>query len=281
MDLVAFAIRLNRYKVWIAVCGVAAALLGAAIAYTTPRSYYSQAIITPKQSGPNKAGSLLAGLGGLEGIVASSIGGGNGNLDHLEIMVRSRAMAESVIVRNGLLPALYPDKWDAQASKWKDPSKAPEIRKASEFLSEKLLSVGVDAKKNLLTMGVFSHDSLLARRIVEYYLKALSDKIRENVQSDADSNQSFLQKQLLTLNDPLLREKIQSLISGEIEKAMLVSSKSFDILESPDTPMKPSKPNRALIVGMSGAAGLFLSLLFFVALIAFRDARRASNAEGD
>jgi hypothetical protein len=63
------------------------------------------------------------------------------------------------------------------------------------------------------------------------YIEYLNEYIKSNVQSNARENVSYLEKQLVSISDPLLREKIQGLIANEIEKEMVVSKEAFKIVD--------------------------------------------------
>jgi hypothetical protein len=82
-----------------------------------------------------------------------------------------------------------------------------------------------------MKLEVRSIDSTLSKTLARHYISFLDEDIRTSVQDDAKENVDFLQKQLITISDPLLREKIQSLIADEIEKTMLVSKEAFKVVD--------------------------------------------------
>jgi hypothetical protein len=64
------------------------------------------------------------------------------------------------------------------------------------------------------------------------HIKVIDAEIKASVRNDAKENVAFLEKQLITISDPLLREKLQALIADEIEKTMVVSKEAFRIVDS-------------------------------------------------
>jgi hypothetical protein len=54
-----------------------------------------------------------------------------------------------------------------------------------------------------------------------------------STQAEAGANATYLDSQLVTIADPLVREKVQGLLANEIEKAMLVSKEAFRVADPP------------------------------------------------
>ena len=128
---------------------------------------------------------------------------------------------------------------------------------AAEMLRSSNLKVKIDQKKNIIFVGIEYHDGLMASRLVGAYLEALREKIQQDVRAEADSNRRYLESLLPTLLDPQMRDKVQNMIGIEIEKATLVSSRSFDLLEAAIPPKKRIKPKRRKMV----ITGFFLGCI--------------------
>jgi uncharacterized protein involved in exopolysaccharide biosynthesis len=260
LDVVELAREVWSRRLWILAGTMATTILGLVYAYTTPSVYRADAIIAPKES-KGSGGNIpfLPGIGSLGGLVMQ-MGASNTNVDRLDLMIRSRDLARLVIEENHLLPELFPKSWDAAKKEWKAGSHAPSMRDGMELLRSSMLNVVVQPKKSIITVSIASGDSTFSARLVRLYLIALNKKIQSEVRQDADSNRQYLENQLSFTSDPLLREKIQGLIGMEIERAMLVSSKSFDILENPIVPNIRERPKRRRILIVSVFAGMILSL---------------------
>ena len=254
VNLFAVALLLWSRKGIIAAGTVLVTCIGVGYALVAKSMYYSESIIALKETQQgNSSASLLGQLGGFGGFVSGQIGLGNTSLDRLEIVVRSRELAEEVVRRNDLLRRLFPKG---------DPKGKPiEVRDAVEMIRETMLSVSADGKKKILVMGVTAADSTLAYQMVSYYLRALTEKIQRDVKADADSNRAFLERQLGATFDPAFKEKISGLMAVELEKSMLVSSKSFDVLEKPVVAKYRARPKRRVIVMFSLAFGFLVSAL--------------------
>jgi hypothetical protein len=85
--------------------------------------------------------------------------------------------------------------------------------------------------------------------------------IRESVQEDAAFSTAWLQRQMMGASDPEIRLKLMQLMGQEYEKAVLVSSRAFDLIEGPWMPRAPIWPNKRQVVGIAFLVGFFLGIL--------------------
>lgn len=253
---------------------LAATVLGGVYAFTASPIYHSEAILAPKPTpGASVGAGLLSQFGGMGGLVASQLGMGNTSFDNLEIVATSDEFIKKIIAKYGLAPYLFPKDWDGTRSAWKE-GKVPTLGEAAAKLRSQL-TVEFSTRKKILFIGLNFPDSVMVQKVVEYFLVELDDQIKQDVRADADSNRNYLQLQLSQTADPLLREKIQQLISTEIEKAMLISSNTFIILDHPTVPEIRIGPKKKQILGTSFLVGLILSSM---AVIASMEARRVVSS---
>src|SRR5690606_27927631 len=87
-------------------------LIGLGYALFSKSAYDSEATISPK--------IRANGLG--EANLISQFSGrgqdGVGSLNRIDIIINSQAVAESVIIKENLLPILYADLWDEEINNW-------------------------------------------------------------------------------------------------------------------------------------------------------------------
>jgi uncharacterized protein involved in exopolysaccharide biosynthesis len=244
---------------------------GIAYAFLARPIYYAEATIAPKSANGDPRQGMLSQLGGL-GIVAAQLTGGNSNLDHLEVMLKSKGLAEMVIESNDLLSDLLSESPVRPSDTLVKNSKSGKsgMRDGIDLLTEGMLKVRSDSKKQVLTVGIESRDPDFAVKLVEMYLAVFNKKLQSDIRNDADSNIRYLDSQLSRVADPLLVEKIQGLIAGQLEKSMLMNSNSFEILERPFVPIVPVRPRRAMIVLLAFFSGLTISSFTVFMLQAFR-----------
>ena len=66
-----------------------------------------------------------------------------------------------------------------------------------------------------------------AKEFVDDYLNELSKTLREEALSDAAEKKRFLEKQLETVIDPLMKEKIHTLRANEVEKETFAKARKY------------------------------------------------------
>ena len=205
---------------------------------------------------------MLSKFGGLGGLVGAQLGLGNTNLDKTEIILKGHELAEYVIKKHDLMPKLFPALWDSSHGSWnvEDSSLVPPLREGIEVIRFKVLSVLLDRKREFIRIGANSHNPVYARNFVQYYMDALNMKLLSDVKKEAAINREYLEKQYNNTSDPVIKDKISNLIALEMEKRMLVSSTSFDVLEKPLVSFTRKGPNKKKMVVLSFVFGLFVSI---------------------
>jgi len=247
--------------------GVAAGL----ISLFMTNAYRSEATIAPRQAEQSGNKVLSGALGGLGGIVMNEIGlGGGGEVDKIEVLLKSRQLAQLVVEKHNLMPLLFEDQWDHQKKAWKE-NPAPTLQDAHKLFSKELLKVIRDRKTDVLTVSIEHKNPEFARSIVSYYLTELSEGLRAKVLKDAEENRRFLTEQLDRTTDPLMREKIYNMLAKEIEKDTFARAQTFYGFYVLDPPISPDlnkkvKPRRSMICILSAVVAFFVAvfLAFFL-----------------
>ena len=234
--------------------------------------YRSQATITPREEEKNSS-IAIPSLGGLGNFVAGELGlGGGGSLTKLEMVLTSQQLTKRLINKYRLMPIVLSDIWDADRKAWNS-EKKPTLQDGIKAMKD-MLKVNVDSKKETISIGFEHKDPQEAKNIVEYYILETSELLREVVLRDAAEKMRFFRKQLNTIGDPLLKEKIYVLLAKEIEKetfARVQKYYSFYVVDPPiaPDPDKKVRPKRALICILSVVVAFFVAvfLSFFIEFI--------------
>jgi uncharacterized protein involved in exopolysaccharide biosynthesis len=82
-------------------------------------------------------------------------------------------------------------------------------------------------------------------------------------------NKKYLEEQLPLNADPLIKQKIYTMIAQQVETAMMAEVKenfSFKVIDPPMVPDKKIKPKRAQMVVLSFVVSLFLAVFVVFAL---------------
>ena len=268
LDLFMVLVRRKRLIIGLVfLAGVAAVISSLLMANV----YRSETTIAPRQIEQSGSMALSGALGGLGGLVASEFGlGGGGEVDKIEVLLKSRQLVQLVVEKHNLMPLLFEKKWDAQKKGWKE-SPAPTIQDAYKLIKDGLLKVTRDRKTDVITVSIEHKNPEFARSVVDYYLTELSEGLRAKVLKDAQENMRFLTEQLDRTTDPLLREKIYNMLAKEIEKDTFARAQTyygFYVLDPPIAPdlNKKAGPKRSLIGILSVMVAFFVAvfLAFFL-----------------
>jgi uncharacterized protein involved in exopolysaccharide biosynthesis len=274
IDLLQLGLKLWGYRKWISIGTLAATFIGLVYSLLVTPIYRSFAIVAPRETRKEGVEStLLSQFGSFGGIVATQLMSGSNNLDRIVIIAKSWGLAEYVIKEDNLLPILFPSRWNSVSGAWKDSNHIPSLRKGINLLRETYLTVITDPKADALTVGIESPNPKLSAQLVEYYLAALNAKIQQDIISESNANRLYLEKELGLTMDPLIHGKIVNMMAFEMEKSMLVSSQSFDILEKPVVPEKRERPNRKLILLIAFFGGFVVSVITTFTFMIIRDIR--------
>lgn len=268
LDIYAIAALLWLRKWWILSATAALVAAGTAYALLSAPYYHADAILAPKQQQGAGGGGLLSQLSGMGGYLASQLGG-NANMARLEILLKSDELALAVATEGGYVPELFPKRWDDSAKGWRKGSQPPNEGEIVEVIHGGMLEVASNVEKSTITIGINAARPELAARMAETFLRILNKRIRMDIRAESDSNRKYLEGQLGSSYDPMIREKIQNLIAAEIEKGMIMGSNTFDVLTHPRIPTEKAGPNRKAIVILSFLLGLFGSV-FLVLLASVR-----------
>jgi uncharacterized protein involved in exopolysaccharide biosynthesis len=254
--------------------------------------YRSETTIIPREEEKTPSSVLTSALGGLGSMVAGELGlGGAGSLEKLEVVFRSRRLAQRAIEKYALMPVLFPDEWDESTKKWKTKKwfgladmNPPTVQDAMIKISEDWLAVTSDSTKGTLKASFDHRGPETARKIVDYFLIEMSEMMREVVLRDAAENIRFLTEQLDKTTDPLLRIKVCESLAREIEKDTFARAQKYYGFYVADPPLAPdrdkqAKPKRALIFILSILVAFFIAvfiafLLEFVSRIKKEDPDR-------
>ncbi|MBN1604445.1 MAG: hypothetical protein JW915_22745 [Chitinispirillaceae bacterium] len=267
INLLEYIYVLVKNKWWIIGATVIGLIGGFIVAKIKGPTYITEAVIAAKESEAQKAPNLSS-FGAFSGLVASQLNiSANPGLDKMELILDSRKFNAELIEKYDLLPMVYKEAmpkvyakvYDTLNNNWKPDFKKPVMLGIGGMLKGTYLKK--ETKAGLMTIKIESKDSVFSDTLLSKYLLYLNSYIKDNVQADAKENVGYLEKQLITIADPLLREKIQTLIANELEKAMLVSKEAFKIV---DPPFKYVTFKQKKLYPMVFGAGLFFMTMMIV-----------------
>jgi len=214
----------------------------AAVIFTVgrQRTYRSEATIEPTTQNVKIQQAFSMGGSNLSAISDEQFTlGGSGSQSSIFSELNSRRLAARVIKTNKLMPTLFPEQWDHEKNRWKSDVPQPSLQDGIKAIRN-LLQVETPRKsKNIISVAIIDKDPKMAKRLVDYYLAALSESMRAQVLRDTRENIRFLKEQLTKTRDPLVVEKIYALLASKVERetfAMAQKYFGFRILDPPIAP---------------------------------------------
>lgn len=237
-------------KLLILIITIMGAIAGAGYAFLSTPIYESKALLAPNKS--ERGASLPSGLDGLASLAGISIGTSADDTEALATL-RSNAFIEDFIKENDLLPVLFADEWDAEASRWRanDPADWPNIEDGVELFNDEVRSVDEDVTTGMVTLTIRWSDPELAAEWVESLVQRVNERLRRRDLNTSSRRLGYLNDQLEKASLVELRQAISRLIENEIQTMMLAQAETeyaFKVIDPPRVPNEHVAPQRALVV---------------------------------
>jgi uncharacterized protein involved in exopolysaccharide biosynthesis len=256
------------------VAGVVAAVVTLFI-----RPSYRATVILAQPEKSSESGGLAALAGqfsGLADLAGVNLGGG-GDVDQSIAIMTSRQFTEQFLVDENILQALYPERWDAAANRWKpharggvesmfswvkekletdDPpsvtgqdSERPSLWKAAKEFA-RLATVAKDKKTSLITLTVDWRDPVIAARWANDMVSKLNQTVRNRAIADANRSLDYLNGEVNGTHVVEMQQTIYRLIEREMRtkvSAFVRDEYAFRVLDPATPPEERESPKRTLI----------------------------------
>ncbi len=244
--------------------------------------YEAAAIIAPV-SGKDNVQDRLSAFSQQFGMIPGLSMPASSSSSEIVNTLNSNILRREVIERNNLMPLLFPERWDkgsgawreekagkgpfmylAAISPWRKDDGAPTMWDGVRSLKA-IIRVKSNPKDNTITVSADTYDPGLSARLVGSFLAALNDHVSGESKRVADSTRRYLEGQLRSTADPLIRQKIYNLIAHQIEVAMMSEVKenfAFKVIDPPQAPDRKVGPKRLRMVSLSLALSLFAGAFF-------------------
>ena len=269
-------------KIWwrVLLLSLAVGIITLFISLQMTKIYRASALITPAV----EDGKQSAALGALASFGISF--GGPTKVEDLETVFKSNALAIQVFDKHDVWPIVLADRYDPKTGNmivnWRDrllgadtdskpPGKWDAIRAAEDGLQ-----VTVNKKAGTLLISFESPSSEGSANIVRYFLEEGKIRLQEEALQRASRNKRFLEEQLGKTVDPIIRDRLYTLYSQEVEREMLARNSEqygFKIVDDPLPPDKKAKPRIRLSALIATAAS---ALIWTVILVPWMKKRGAS-----
>lgn len=229
--------------------------------------YQAKALISPisEEKGGGGLSLLSQQFGGIAGIALPA------STSSREIMnlLNSNMIREKMIEKYNLLPVLFSKNWDKEKKEWID--KAPTMWKGIRSLNS-IIKVTNNIKENTISVSADFHDPEITVVLVDDILSTLSEHMSNESKKSALIKRRYLEDQLRSTSDPIIRQKIYNLISQQVETAMMSEMNeyfTYKIIDPPRVPDMRIRPKRRQTVVLSFIVSSFIGvfLAFFMEYI--------------
>ncbi|MGQ0384127.1 MAG: hypothetical protein ACT4UP_05510 [Gammaproteobacteria bacterium] len=273
------SIAISRRIVWLLamVAGVAGAV---AYMLLTAAQYRVRASVmyleSDAQSGQMAAlMSRFASIGALSGFVEPT--GGSERARAMAVLA-SRELALEFAKQRDLLPALYPERWNADTRQWIE--SVPGDWEVAERLQKKVLKVATDAKTEVTTVAVTWPDPAHAARIANEYVDFANARLRQSAIAENEAALTFLDKELASAGTVELREAVARISEARLKSLMLARISGDFAFKNIDRAVEPARDTRfrpSLMIAMLLAAGLAIAVLAAGYLLSREPGSRSRN----
>jgi len=273
-------------------------VLTAVVSLFMTNIYESSAVITPVETKSGAGGGMAAALAAMGGGLGGMIGlPESASSTEIVLLLNSNILREKIIKEYNLLPVLFSKQWDEEKKTWKKGTgfslnplvwvskliaavkpadkkavkKEPGVPDMWDGLRalKNLVQIKSNVKEKSITISAQFDDPEIAARLAGYFVAALNDHMSKEARRVAAINKKYLEEQLPLNSDPLIKQKIYTMIAQQVETAMMAEVKenfSFKVIDPPMVPDKKIKPKRAQMVVLSFVVALFLGvfIVFFL-----------------
>lgn len=277
-------VRLVRSRSLLIVAVTCLVTAGATTAgYLLPKQYEAVAVAFPTAEGGagrgGTLGALASQLGGLTSLAGITLPGGSDSSEAVATL-NSDALTIEYIEREKLIPVLFDELWDAKSGTWKD-GREPSSWSGKEFFRQRVRSVSVDPKTNLISVRIRWKDPVTAAKWANDLIRLTNEIVRQRALQEADRNIAYLKDQVAKSSVVQLNNAIYSLMETQITRAMVARGSeayALRVIDAAIPPEGPVFPRMNVWVPAGAVGGLFLGFALAVVVAAAGPVLRRSRA---
>ncbi len=226
---------LYKYKILISSIIIVSVITTVITSLLAIEIYQSTAAIIP--ASPQQERSELSALASRFGVSRAPAT----STTELVRLLNSTILMEMVIKKHNLLKLFFKDNKDVKAMpenirEWEGIEKLKNIFKVNQVQNTGIIEIAVEYK-----------DPKTSTDLINYILDELTDYMSSEAKRVADTNKNYLESLIDKNADPLIRQKIYSLIAQQIEISMMAEVKenfAFKVLDPPKIPVYRIRPER-------------------------------------
>jgi len=269
-------------KIYVLICVLICTVLSILISANLKPVYKADVIMmSVDKKGNSSMSGVLSQFGGIAALAGIDVGGSNAG-NAAGYILTSRVFLEQFIDDNGLLPYLFPARWDSEKSAWKElPTSlidrllsnsmeggsgktvvAPSNRDGYKVL-KRALALVEDKKMGIVRLSVEWFDPVLAADWANLLVKRINSFMKSRDIQDTKKSIEFLNDKLKQTNVVAMQTILYNLIEGQANQQMLASVKDeyvYSVIDPAVVPDDKIRPSRLLIVILAIIFGVVLGM---------------------
>ncbi|MGE0581174.1 MAG: Wzz/FepE/Etk N-terminal domain-containing protein [Steroidobacteraceae bacterium] len=219
----------------------------AAAFFITPR-YRAIAVLTPAstEAGGNGALGAIGRLGGLASLAGIGFGTGHPATQEALAVLESRQFTESFIGDYGLMPKLFPSRWDAKSGRFRgDATTWPTLADGYQYFNEDVRTVGQSKDTGFVTLEIEWTDPERAAEWANVLVGRLNAEMRRRTIERTGNSLRFLEQELGRTQVVETRQAISRLIEAQMNQRMLANSTQEYAFRFVDRALPPDRTDRS------------------------------------
>lgn len=258
-DLFGLFVLLWRHKLIIIGSALVCGGIAVWLALTATLMYRAEASVTEVEN-PHlgAAGALANQFGGLANLVGMNLGNLGNNGREAQALLKSRKLVEEFVVRNKLLPVLYPP-----------PLQQPTLWMAVKKFREQVLNIRDDKRGGLTIVSMTWNDPAVAAQWSNDFVRLANEMLRNRAIAESQASIDYLNKQIATINEVEVKKVMYGLIESETKTLMLANVRDEYALSLVDPAVAPEirfSPKRTLMVIIGTFLGGVLGMLIVLGM---------------
>jgi hypothetical protein len=175
--------------------------------------------------------------------------------------LRSKRFMRRFMDTYNIYQYIYPRYWDTETSSW---AKNFELDKglAQKTFASELIAIDHSLETDIVAIKIVNRDPVVAARLANLYVSEFNEYMREDALEKISNKLQYLKDKAEGAGAQEIKQMLFRLMEAQTAQAMLANGKleyAIEVLDPAVRPYSRFKPNRKLIVILSGIAGGLLS----------------------
>ena len=250
---------LNKYKGLIIAFIMVSIIITGIISFLSPKIYMANATIMHVSNEQEQ--SSITTIASQFGITSPR----TSNVAEIMALLNSKILMEKTIQKYDLIPVIL-------GKDLKGKKDSEKMWDSIRYLQQGIFKARENKREGVIRLSAEHKDPEVAAKILTNILSELTSYMSSEAQRVANTNKEYLESLIDKNVDPLIQEKIYSLIARQIEISMMAEVKenfAFKVLDPPKVPDRVISPKIRKNIVMAFILSLFASifLAFFAEYI--------------